>query len=105
VPSPNGCESNFIAPGYPRQAYGLATRLLRATDPPTSLPAEPDYAVEGIVGTQVPMDEFARNNSAEYARAYRRLAQLYTSAKESERAQRMLQRATEIEEALGLASR
>jgi hypothetical protein len=51
------------------------------------------------------MDEFARNNSAEYARAYRRMAQLYTAANEPERAQRMLLRATEIEEALGVASR
>ena len=105
VPPPNGCESNLIAPGYPRQAHGLTTRLLRAGDPQASLPPEPAYKVEGIVGTQVPMDEFARNNSAEYARAYRRMAQLYTAANEPERAQRMLLRATEIEEALGVASR
>ncbi|HEY0068769.1 MAG TPA: DUF2723 domain-containing protein [Chloroflexia bacterium] len=105
VPAPNGCESNFIAPGYPRQAYGLTTRLLRAGDAETSLPPEPAYKVEGIVDNQVPMDEFARNNSAEYGRAYRRMAQLYTAANEPERAQRMLLRATEIEEALGLAGR
>jgi hypothetical protein len=47
------------------------------------------------------MDEFARVNSLEYAQAYRRLAQLYTSANDSERANRMLERATEIEQALG----
>ncbi|MEA2575196.1 MAG: hypothetical protein QOH93_2494, partial [Chloroflexia bacterium] len=85
----------------PRQAFGLATRLLRATDQATSLPSEPNFTLYGILGSQVPMDEFARVNSLEYAQAYRRLAQLYTSANDSERANRMLERATEIEQALG----
>jgi hypothetical protein len=101
VPAPQGCESNSIAPGFPRQAFGLATRLLRATDQATSLPSEPNFTLYGILGSQVPMDEFARVNSLEYAQAYRRLAQLYTSANDSERANRMLERATEIEQALG----
>jgi hypothetical protein len=47
------------------------------------------------------MDEFARNNSLEYARAYRRLARLYTAANDLESANRMLERALEIEAALG----
>lgn len=102
VPAPAGCESNAIAPGYPRQTYGLTTRLLRSSDDPSALPQEPSYAVEGIVGSQVPMDEFARINSLAYARAYRRLAQLYNAAADSERADRMIARATEIEAGLGV---
>jgi hypothetical protein len=102
VPAPTGCESNAIAPSYPRQTYGLATRLLRPTEPSASLPPEPTYAVEGIVGSQVPMDEFARINSLAYARAYRRLAQLYTAGNDLAAASRMVERATEIEAALGV---
>jgi hypothetical protein len=102
VPATGGCESNSIAPAYPRQAYGLATRLLRPGDSPSDLPAEPTYAVRGIVGGKVPMDEFAHINSEAYARAYRRLAQLYTAANDPERASRMLERAEEIEQALGV---
>jgi hypothetical protein len=48
------------------------------------------------------MDEFAHINSEAYARAYRRLAQLYTAANDPERASRMLERAEEIEQALGV---
>lgn len=102
VPAPSRCDNNQIAPGYSRQVNGLATRLLRAGDPPPALPAEPTYAVRGIVGSQVPMDEFARINSEAYARAYRRLGQLYTAANDTERASRMLERAEQIEQALGI---
>ncbi|MDQ5822724.1 MAG: DUF2723 domain-containing protein [Chloroflexota bacterium] len=100
LPAPARCESNAIAPGYTRHAHGLATRLLRVGDAATVLPTEPNYALTGILGSQVPMDEFARINSVQYARAYRRLAQLYTAANDSVTANRMLERATEIEGAL-----
>ncbi|HEX8231315.1 MAG TPA: DUF2723 domain-containing protein [Chloroflexia bacterium] len=101
VPAPSGCESNAIAPAYSRQPYGLANRLVKPSDPAPALPPEPAYALRGILGSQVPMDEFARNNSLEYARAYRRLARLYTAANDLESANRMLERALEIEAALG----
>ncbi|HYP19943.1 MAG TPA: hypothetical protein VEY08_07695, partial [Chloroflexia bacterium] len=100
VPAHSRCDNNQIAPGHSRQVYGLATRLLPAGNPPAALPAEPTYAVRGIVGSQVPMDEFARINSEAYARAYRRLGQLYTAANDTERASRMLERAEQIEQAL-----
>lgn len=100
LPAPASCESNAIAPGYTRQAYGLATRLLQAGGAEAELPPEPSYALKGILSGQVPMDEFARINSVQYARAYRRLAQLYTAANDADGANRLLERATEIEEAL-----
>ncbi|HEX8599850.1 MAG TPA: DUF2723 domain-containing protein [Chloroflexia bacterium] len=101
VPAPAGCETNGIAPSYTRQAHGLATRLLQRGQTATDLPPEPSYALRGILGSQVPMDEFARINSMQYARAYRRLARLYSDAGDSERANRVIERATEIEGALG----
>jgi hypothetical protein len=48
------------------------------------------------------MDEFARMNSLEYADAYRRLAELYSIAKDQEKANRMLERALIVEDALGV---
>lgn len=100
VPAPNGCETNQVAPSYPRQVNGLTTRLLRPTDDASVLPPEPTYKLEGIMGSQVPMDEFARDNTRMYVRAYNRLAQLYTTANQPEKAQRMTLRASEIESVL-----
>lgn len=100
VPAPTQCESNAIAPGYPRQVNGLTTRLLKPGLDNAPLPPEPDYTVAGIVGGKVPMDEFGRINSRLYAEAYMRLSQLYRAAGEPEGAARLAQKANEINLAL-----
>lgn len=100
VPAPAQCESNSIAPSYGRQVNGLTTRLLKPGANPV-VPSEPNYSLAGILGNQVPMDEFARMNSQLYADAYRRLAQVYQAVGDEERGARVSQKAEEIERALG----
>ena len=94
------CETNLVAPAYYRQPVGLVHRLLRQPPPPGQVPPEPQFDLRGITHDRVPMDEFARANAQYYVRAFQTLAQLYAANGHAEQAQRMAQRAAEVQAAL-----
>jgi hypothetical protein len=97
---PQSCEANQIAPDWIRQPFGLTTRLLPSQPTGGDLPPEPDYRLEGILSNPVALDSTAKINSSLYVDAYQRLAILYSTAGQSDKAQEMDNRASAIAAAL-----
>jgi hypothetical protein len=93
---PQSCEANQIAPNWIRQPAGLTTRLLPSQPNAADLPPEPSYKLEGILTNPVALDSTAKINTSLYADAYRRLAILYSTAGQNEKAQELNNRALAI---------
>lgn len=91
-----------VVPQYDRRSVGLVSRLVpRTNPPPTTLPPEPEFALEGIVsGRRVPMDDFARLNSCLYVQAYGLVAQQYAAVQRDDVVQRLATKAGAVREAI-----
>jgi hypothetical protein len=94
------CEEKLIAPAWSRLRVGLVERLVPEGATDVALPAEPSYMTDGITANYVGFDDPARMNSFRYVVAYSALSALYSAAGQSEAAQRMNDRAAEIDAAL-----
>ncbi len=99
-PANQQCEESQIAPTWTRVPLGLVDKLVPQGTTNVSIPPEPTYVTDGITTNPVGLDDAARLNSVRYVDAYRRLAVLYSAAQESQAAQRMTDRAAQIEAVL-----
>ena len=95
-----GCESAQVALRYFRQPAGLTTRLLERPSDGQSLPAEPQFRLDGLLDRSLPLDAFSRLNSKFYLSAYGALGELYRAAGRRDAAERMNAQYFALERAL-----
>ncbi|MEO8284859.1 MAG: DUF2723 domain-containing protein [Chloroflexota bacterium] len=98
--APQVCDANNIAPKWYRQTQGLVTKLWAEQPSLSQIPHEPAYILDGILTNPVSMDDVAKINTNLYTDAYRRLAALYGSVNQVEAAQRMADRASQLQAAI-----